>query len=222
MDKEHIYVYAADTSVLDSKELFAQAYDRVSKQRQEKTDRMVFRKDKQLSLGAELLLQRCLKEYGIVSYELGTAEYGKPYLKEWTVCGQTEKEPVYFNLSHSGERVMCVLSVKEAGCDVEKIKKMEMAVAKRFFTEKEYRQVAAQPDEEARNDMFFRIWTRKESYMKATGLGMHLSPESFEADPEHGVLEYHFKEYDLQDGYRYAACGRGTEFDEAIRFVELF
>lgn len=221
MDKGHIYVYAADTSVLSGQEQFAQAYGRVSKQRQEKTDRMVFRKDKQLSLGAELLLQQCLKEHGIVSYELGTAEHGKPYLKKWTVCGQTGKEPVYFNLSHSGERVMCVLSGQEAGCDVEKVKKMEPAVAKRFFTEKEYRQVAAQPGEEARNGMFFRIWTRKESYMKATGLGMHLSPESFEADPEHGTCGYQFKEYDPGDGYRYAACGRDAEFDEAIRFVEL-
>lgn len=221
MNGKHIYVYAADTSVLDSEKQFAEGYDRVSKQRQDKIDRMVFRKDKQLSLGAELLLQRCLKEHGIVSYEPATAKHGKPYLKEWTVCGQTEKEPVCFNLSHSGERVMCVLSGQEVGCDVEKVKDMELAVAKRFFTEREYLQVAAQPEKEARNDMFFRIWTRKESYMKATGLGMQLAPESFDADPEYGICGYHFKEYDLRDGYRYAVCGQSADFDETIRFVEL-
>lgn len=219
MDKKHIYVYAADTSVLDGEDAFAEGYSRVSAQRQDKTDRMVFRKDKQLSLGAELLLQHCLREHGIVSYELGTAGYGKPYLKEWTVGGQTEKEPVYFNLSHSGERVMCVLSGQETGCDVEKIKAMEQAVAKRFFAAEEYQLVMSQPDKEAGNEMFFRIWTRKESYMKATGLGMRLSPETFYAD--NGIGGYYFKEYDLQDGYCYAACGQSVSFDEAIRFVPL-
>lgn len=222
MNKKKIWVYAADTSVLSDDRAFGEGYQQVSRRRQEKIDRFLFRKDKELSLGAELLLKRCLQMHGIAAYQIQYGEHRKPYLKECMgIDGRTVEETLYFNLSHSGQRVMCVISNVEAGCDVEKVKEIDMKVAQHFFVTEEYERVAAQETEEKRQEMFFRIWTLKESLMKATGLGMTLAPESFQVDVEHGNGEYHFKEYDPLDGYKYAVCGKTDDFAEEICFLKL-
>ncbi len=52
-------------------------------------------------------------------------EHGKPYLKT--------DVPLFFNISHSGELVVCAFSDTEVGVDVEKIGKERLAVAERFF-----------------------------------------------------------------------------------------
>ena len=68
---------------------------------------------------------------------------------------------------------------------------------------------------EERKILFFRFWTLKESFMKATGLGFRLPLDAFSIIPgPEGVTlrqqvdsrQYYFREYDLQDGYRYALC----------------
>ena len=48
-----IKVYTADVSKLEDIELFRHLYSRVSEERRVKTDRMVFGKDKRLSLPRE-------------------------------------------------------------------------------------------------------------------------------------------------------------------------
>lgn len=55
-----IKVYTADVSKLEDIELFMHLYSRVSEERRVKTDRMVFGKDKRLSLGAGALLEAAL------------------------------------------------------------------------------------------------------------------------------------------------------------------
>ena len=104
-------IYIADVACLRNEKLFAECYGSVNKRRQAKIDRMRFYKDKRLSLGAEVLLQQACRDFGISYKDAFVAEnkYGKPY---FTNVG------LEFNLSHSGERVMCIMSEQSVGCDV--------------------------------------------------------------------------------------------------------
>jgi 4'-phosphopantetheinyl transferase len=90
-----------------------------------------------------------------------------------------------FNLSHSGRCALVAVSwQRTVGVDVEWIRHdVEiLSIADRFFTaaeSAELHRLSALP----RTQAFFRLWTRKEAYMKATGLGMSLEPTSFEVWP---------------------------------------
>ena len=189
--------------------------DKVSDMRRNKAMSYRFMKDRCLSLGAELLLRDALCDFGIDRTEPLEFEYrknGKPYLRG--------HDDIFFNLSHSGDYVMCAVSGSEAGCDVQKMDKGDMKLAERFFTEREYHAIADLSTEEKRRDMFYRYWTLKESFMKVTGLGMQLALDAFEilidddaAPGERIALTQHvddrtysFTEYDCIPGYKAAVC----------------
>ena len=164
-------VYIGSTKILEDNRIFEKYYEIVSDERKVKVDRLRFDKDKRLSLAAEILLKKALEDYGIFKYEIAYGENGKPYL-----AGMPE---VKFNLSHSEERVMCVLSEKESGCDVERIKDANLLVAKHFCTDAEYALIQEKEMKAEKEEVFFRLWTLKESFLKATGLGMKLSMKDF-------------------------------------------
>ncbi len=202
-----VEVFCLDVSFLDDDGVFRRLYARMSGVRQKKTDALRFRKDKNLSLGAGLLLDHRLGAENLCERERTYAfsPYGKPYF--------ADLPSFRFNLSHSGTCVMVSFSGHETGCDVEQITECHDAVAKRFFRESEYGLVTAQPTKQARDDVFFRLWTLKESYMKYTGLGMRLTPDSFAVFPGNPVtvvpepdIPCYFKEFDTVPGYRCAVC----------------
>ena len=59
-------------------------------------------------------------------------------------AGQVPQEAV-FNLSHSGDYVLCAYSdvaKAQVGCDLEEVKELRLSVARRFFGEREYRHIA--------------------------------------------------------------------------------
>jgi 4'-phosphopantetheinyl transferase len=145
-------------------------YKLVSDKRKEKIDFYRFDKDKKLSCGAYLLLQKVLDEEGIAKPEFETGKYGKAY-----ICNY---EDIYFNLSHSGKIVCCAISDREIGVDVEYADpEIDLNIAKNYFYNSEYENImkSANPSNE-----FFRYWVLKESYMKYTGLGFNLDLNSFE------------------------------------------
>jgi 4'-phosphopantetheinyl transferase len=88
----------------------------------------------------------------------------------------------HFNLSHSGEvALLAVTGVAPVGVDVEQVNRLPdfEHIAERFFARGErdaLRQAA--PDDYA--DAWYRCWTRKEAYIKATGDGLHFPLDRFE------------------------------------------
>lgn len=84
-------------------------------------------------------------------------------------CGGLE-----FNLSHSGGFGLVALTRdRPLGVDLEHVRAMRdfEGIAQRFFAPEEVADlVALAPDE--RPEAFFRIWTRKEAYVKADGAGL--------------------------------------------------
>lgn len=215
-------LYAASVAPLADAEHYAAAYAAVSPARQEKVDRFRFEKDKRLSLGAELLLRHALHCEGLgeipILFDYGAQ--GKPRLKDCSV---------YFNLSHSGEYVVCALAPYEVGCDVEQVTPIDLNIARRFFFRSEYDDIAAQTTQRARNELFFRCWTLKESFMKVTGLGMKLPLDAFEivrgaeitVRQSVDTRQYSFAEFDELSGYRCALCTAGDCRGAVLHKVDL-
>ena len=146
------------------------AYDAVPKDRQDKIDFFRFEKDKKLSAGAYLLLKKLLLEENITNPLFKIEKYGKAYISNW--------ENIYFNLSHSGKMVLCAISDREVGVDIEYIDhEIDLNIAQHYFYNKEYESIM---NSQNPADEFFKYWVLKESYMKYTGLGMNLKLDSFE------------------------------------------
>ncbi len=218
-------VYIANTESLKETGLYNSAFDAVSPERREKVLRYRFLKDRVLSLGAEVLLRKALTDCGIEIPEIhyGFEINGKPFLKG--------VEGFNFNISHSEDLVMVAVSENETGCDIEKITETDLDIAKKFFFREEYENIAALPASEERNELFFRYWTLKESFMKATGLGMRLPLDSFQIlignDGKTGVRQsvdtknYNFTEIDAFPGYKCAVCTAGNAAETDVKTVDF-
>ena len=172
-------------------------------------------KDKKLSIGVELLLRKALSDLGEEMHDIELVKNNKPVLRG---------SDIHFNLSHSGTRVMCSVSDDDVGCDVEKIAPIYLDIARRFVFGSEYERIASANDED-RYDLFYRFWTLKESFMKVTGLGFELPLDSFRISLDDGISvdqdvddrTYHFREFYLNDGYRYASCSINEHIDDIIQ-----
>ena len=147
--------------------------------------------DKARCLVSGLLLRRIC---GIIEdSQLIYGGNGKPYLKNSTM---------HFNISHSDDYVVLATSNREIGVDIEKITSFEDKVAFRCLTKQEREWMV----HEGGNEAFFRLWTAKESVMKASGLGFSLPPETFSVLPmdesaHHIAGKTWFLDWILHDDY---------------------
>lgn len=114
-------------------------------------------------LGRTLLYDGLKAEYGR-EWELCEEEHKKPYLKDTA--------NIYFNISHTKGLVICGISDREIGVDVECIKEFHEAVAKKICSSWELSFILSASTEREKEERFFRIWTLKESFIKAIGKGL--------------------------------------------------
>ena len=122
------------------------------------------------------LFCRVLSDIGITEYgadpehiEYYKNEHGKEYIKN---------RQIYFNISHSVGLLCSAVSDSETGIDCETVREMDYeALSKRFFTKREHGSIMSSQNP---LDEFFRIWTKKESYVKYTGEGLSRPLDSFD------------------------------------------
>ena len=210
-------LYAASAAPLEEKRLYERAYGFASPARRAKADAYLYAEDKTMSLAAEVLLRRGLRDAGTADVELTYGEYGKPYL----AGGGT-----FFSLAHSGGWALCTVADREVGCDVELMRPVGLKVAERFFDPAEFAEISASPDPLT---LFFRCWTIKESYMKATGLGMNLLPGDFRivfspeirVEPPPEGRSFGFREFTDIPGCAAALCAEGGCGDAELRIIDL-
>ena len=79
---------------------------------------------------------------------------------------------LHFNISHSGSEVAIAFSTNPVGFDMEVLDRKRdcLAIAERFFTAEESREVKMAGD--SANKLFARLWTAKESMLKLSGEGL--------------------------------------------------
>ena len=159
-----IKIYLEDISTIDSEAKFNAYFDKLPKYRQEKISALKNKNDKYLSLLAGRLLCDGLRDLGLYNYinKVVIDENGKPYIPD---------NPIYFSISHSGTKAMVVFSGNEVGCDVQLMKKNSISLADKYFTEEEQNEINNSDDHVK---TFFKLWTLKECYMKASGRGLSL------------------------------------------------
>ena len=134
----------------------------------ERADKFAFPNLRERYVAAHAVMRRLLGAYlmrdpaGLV-FEI--AERGKPALP-----GQ----PVHFNLSHTSHHgLLAVTRVGEVGVDIERLdRKVDRAgIAGRFFSRAEADELASLPEDQ-QPEAFCNLWTRKEAWLKATGVGI--------------------------------------------------
>lgn len=105
-----------------------------------------------------------------VRFEYG--EHGKPLLG-----GNHElSQPLHFNMSHSDERALvAVTTAGPVGIDVERVRNdcACMQIACNYFSPEKYEWLKSLAPSR-QSEEFFRCWTRKEAFVKATGRGLVL------------------------------------------------
>jgi 4'-phosphopantetheinyl transferase len=97
--------------------------------------------------------------------------------------GKPEVQGLRFNISHSGGRGLIALSQVEVGADIELPRPRRTDdIARRFYAPGEIERLFRLTDPAARQAEFFRLWTCKEAFLKATGEGLSRSTRSYEIE----------------------------------------
>lgn len=129
---------------------------------------------------------------------------GKPFL---------ENHPhIHFNISHCPGMLACAVGDGELGVDLEALRPVHSKALKRAFTAQEQSFVKDGGEEEFD---FFRLWTLKESFVKAVGTGLAFGLKNVEFDfDERNILSqkegFVFRQYLVNDSHLLAVCNLGA------------
>lgn len=176
-------IYVMEVGELFGEHMPLELYEMLTPERREKIKRIRAESEQRRSAAVGLLLEYGLRlrgyslvcDDGFQKLGISREKHGKPCV--------TGTKQLFFNLSHSGSYAAAVFSGEPVGIDVERVRPVDLALAKRFFAAEEYAALRAVSDEHGMGGRldreFIRLWTRKESYIKAVGEGMHLPLADF-------------------------------------------
>ena len=180
--------------------------DELSKYRKDKANRYKSNKDRNLSLAAGLVFNMGLKElYDLKENEIdiGLLEYGKPYV--------INHQEINFNIAHSNSMSICVFSSTRVGCDIEKVRKFNIDVINRCYSDKEIEFINKADNKDL---AFTRIWLHKEAFLKNLGIGLNDNMKNISIIIDNDVIsvkqdldnnEYIFEERRIND-YLISIC----------------
>ncbi|HHX18400.1 MAG TPA: 4'-phosphopantetheinyl transferase superfamily protein [Clostridium sp.] len=216
-------IYATEIKSPVNKKLFEKALNYIPENKQKRIKRFLKYEDSLKTLIAEVLIRKIIMlKLKINNDEIifKTNEFGKPYLKD--------HDEFHFNISHSGKWIVCVVSDKPVGIDVEKIKDLDIKIADRFFSKEEVEDLYKTKESE-RLKYFFELWTLKESYIKADGRGFNIPLNSFSFkikddeivfNTQNNLKNCFFKRYKIDPNYKLSVCSLTPKFPKTIQMDE--
>ena len=131
--------------------------------KQERITKLKNKQDKYLSILGEYLLMNILKENYNTNYQdinIIYNENGKPYI---------ENSNIYFNISHSNNYAAVIVSNKECGIDIEKIRDINTDIIKIYASPNEQKYIL----ENNTITRLYEIYCLKEAYLKMYGLKLN-------------------------------------------------
>ncbi|MBP4137074.1 4'-phosphopantetheinyl transferase family protein [Flavobacterium geliluteum] len=192
-----IYIYYSYLSKENHESLLKNDLPKFPLDYQEKIKRYRRWQDAQLSLLGRILLFNGIEEiYKQNPHDkvIKHTKYSKPYF---------DNDLIRFNISHSGDIVVCALSDKhEIGIDVEIVTEIEIDEFKSQMTEIERNNVMLSSNIK---DSFFDYWTQKEAVIKAHGNGLSIPLKSFEILDNTTKIDdekYYLKELKIDKKYK--------------------
>ena len=133
--------------------------------------RFVFDRDRDRYVAGRARLRRILGDYLGQAPEALRFSYG--------AHGRPSVDGAQFNLSHTADlAALAVTPASDLGLDIEKVRPIEMDVARMHFAPAEFAALTGLPAND-RTAAFYRCWTRKEAYLKARGTGLSTDLDSF-------------------------------------------
>lgn len=148
----------------------------LSPDEQARANRFRFERDRHWFIagrGILRLLLSCYLKMRPEQLQFAYSVHGKPTL-DIPDCQYQTQCNISFNISHShGLALYGITRDRPIGIDIEHIRlvqEMEQ-LAERFFLPNEYALIQSFPPAQ-RQHLFFRLWTCKEAYLKATGEGI--------------------------------------------------
>lgn len=215
-----MYIYCVQINQALDETPFQEMIRYISPEKKVKIQR--FRKpiDAMRSLLGDLIIRYILcKHYGFDNDEIqyGYLEFGKPYLKQHT--------DIHFNISHSGDWIVGVVSNDLVGIDIEKVTHMKENLSSIVLTDNENKKLQALNESE-RNLSFFELWTLKESYVKSTGSGLSEGLHTLEISMNNGIIRMkkneqpihaYFEILDSIEGYKFSLCSLSQSIDRKIK-----
>lgn len=174
----------------------------LSQEELEKSRRFVRKSDRTRYAMSHIALRMILAHYlslAPAAIRFTCNSFGKPSL----LAFEEGSHPINFNLSHSGSYAIVAISRQgQLGVDIEKIcahHDIELLVNTYFsLTE---RQMFRLLPEDVHMLEFFRIWTRKEAFIKALGMGFSFPLSDFDVtvmpDVMPGILHISDSSYDV-------------------------
>lgn len=139
----------------------------LSKEELNRSQRYHFKKDKNQFIICRILLKFILSQHTRIpvhDIKIAIDDYKKPFLVNTNL--------VCFNISHSNDyAIIAVTNIISLGVDIEYINEDFgfSEIVKDIYNSQEINNIV-QSDNKA--NIFFKYWTRKESIVKATGLGI--------------------------------------------------
>ena len=155
----------------------SRSFEEMSDERKKETLALVSETKRLQKIAADMLCRQMLAQASGVAPEnisFNKNPNGKPY---------AENINFNFSISHCGNLVVCAVSKKEIGVDIEKIRDIRLKAAEKFAAPNELEYIGNNLER------FFEIWTLKEAFFKCkgTGLGADIKSVSFELDGIGGV-----------------------------------
>jgi 4'-phosphopantetheinyl transferase len=199
----------------------------LSRDESARASRYHFARDRQRFVAARAWLRIILASY--LETEPSRIEFSYSDKEKPSLSPKFSESGITFNISHSGGiGLLGFARRREIGVDVEEIRHNSdlEAIARRFFSAREQEELAAIP-KDAKADAFFRCWTRKEAYIKATGDGLSLPLSQFDVSlnpddndalaatrPDPGEAEkWLLRGVPAGVGYAAAICVRGRNWE---------
>jgi 4'-phosphopantetheinyl transferase len=204
----------------------------LSSEEKQRARRFHFPEDRQRYTASRAFLRRILAAY--LNTDPAGLTFSYSSKEKPSLAGSQASSRLAFNVSHSGGIALYAFTRgRQLGVDVEHIRRdfdVE-PIARRFFSVIEQLQINALPQPE-RVEAFFRCWTRKEAYLKATGDGLSLPLSQFDVSIEENeagqgkeaslllatrpdpaeAARWKLSDVPCGPGYRAAVCVRGYDW----------
>ena len=174
-----VHLWTADVSELEDEEHYAECFDVLSSSEQKQVERFRFKRDQNSFVASHFLRRWVLSHYESVEpnqWRFVANEHGRP-----RIAFPLLDDPPQFNCSKSADLVVCaVIRGVAVGVDIERLdRRVPNSVAEATFASGEKAALEALPPLE-RGQRFFALWTLKEAYLKARGVGLTQPLDSME------------------------------------------